>query len=363
LPKYGGCGGNGGSVYFQAVAQSGKRKRKKADEEVVSLYQLFRDQFKGDPKNQVVKAIKGQDASNYKIVGAVGEDVTLKVPAGVFVNDSDGKVLAHLDQDGDRFMVCLGGCGGTPINGFAGQPGQRRHIRLDYKLIADCGLVGFPNAGKSTLLKAISRANPKIASYPFTTIKPNLGQLIYPDQREIKMADLPGLIEGAHYNVGMGHQFLRHVERTSMLVFVIDVNGFKLHETSTFRTAFETVSLLNRELELYNPDLLAKPAVCLVNKMDVDGSEDKLAELKDLLYKSKEDSEVGLHRLEEDQKPEKRINFMDIVPMSAKYSQKTVTVVKDRLRTLLDESNDSSTQMAVSEMSMKLDSMLTDAPH
>ena len=128
-------------------------------------------------------------------------------------------------------------------------------------------MVGFPNAGKSTLLKAISKARPKIASYPFTTIKPNLGHIKFEDEREITMADLPGLIEGAHVNVGMGHRFLKHVERTGCMVFVIDVKGFQLNPMSIKRSAFETLVLLNKELEIYNPDLLSKPAICLVNKV------------------------------------------------------------------------------------------------
>ena len=136
-----------------------------------------------------------------------------------------------------------------------------------FQLIADLGLVGFPNAGKSTLLKAISNARPKIASYPFTTIKPNLGHMSYEDEREITMADLPGLIEGAHINLGLGHRFLKHVERTTCNVFVIDIQGFQLNANSVHRTAFETLVLLNKELEMYNPDLLQKPSICLVNKV------------------------------------------------------------------------------------------------
>ena len=170
----------------------------------------------------------------------------LKVPKGVTISDEANRSLGQLDQYGDKLTVALGGVGGHKITGNLGTPGQKRYIRIDYKLIADLGLVGFPNAGKSTLLKAISRAKPKIASYPFTTIKPNLGELVFEDQRQIQMADLPGLIEGAHANLGMGHNFLKHVERTSVLVFVVDVNGFRLNEESPSRTAYQTVALLNR---------------------------------------------------------------------------------------------------------------------
>ena len=116
-------------------------------------------------------------------------------------------------------------------------------------------------------MKAISKARPKIASYPFTTIKPNLGHIVYEDEREISMADLPGLIEGAHINVGLGHKFLKHVERTLCNVFVIDIQGFQLNPSSARRSALETLILLNKELEMYNPDLLSKPAICIVNKV------------------------------------------------------------------------------------------------
>ena len=116
-------------------------------------------------------------------------------------------------------------------------------------------------------MKAISKARPKIASYPFTTIKPNLGHIVYEDEREISMADLPGLIEGAHINVGLGHKFLKHVERTLCNVFVIDIQGFQLNPSSARRSALETLILLNKELEMYNPDLVSKPAICIVNKV------------------------------------------------------------------------------------------------
>jgi len=166
---------------------------------------------------------------------------------------------------------------------FLGTPGERKSIRLDLKLLGDVGFVGFPNAGKSTLLTAISRARPKIASYPFTTIKPNLGHCEFPDLRRITFADLPGLIEGAHQNEGMGHAFLKHVERTRVLLLVVDVNGFQFRPHSPLRSPLETILILNRELELYREDLLDKPAVLAVTKMDSKGAERTFEELKESL--------------------------------------------------------------------------------
>ncbi|KRT80231.1 50S ribosome-binding GTPase, partial [Oryctes borbonicus] len=133
-----------------------------------------------------------------------------------------------------------------PKNGFLGSEGQNYSIKLDLKLISDIGLVGFPNAGKSTLLKAVSHAKPKIASYPFTTVRPNVGIMIYKDFRQISMADLPGLIEGAHANRGMGHRFLKHVERTKIILLVVDINGFQLSPQHEHRTCLDTIVLLNK---------------------------------------------------------------------------------------------------------------------
>ncbi|XP_063854556.1 GTP-binding protein 10 homolog isoform X1 [Scylla paramamosain] len=158
-------------------------------------------------------------------------------------------------------------------------PCQGHIVKLELKLLADVGLVGFPNAGKSTLLWAISRARPKVASYPFTTLQPTLGVVEYSDMRRLTIADLPGLIEGAWANVGMGHCFLRHVERTHFLLFVVDINGFRLSPKQPYRSPTENVMLVNRELELYSPDLLSKPALLMVNKVDSPNAESCLQEL------------------------------------------------------------------------------------
>jgi serine/threonine-protein kinase OSR1/STK39 len=238
----------------------------------------------------------------------------------------------------------MGGCEAT---NFLGLPGQRRSVRLDLKLIADVGFVGFPNAGKSTLLKALSRARPKIASYPFTTLRPNLGVAEFDDFRRISFADLPGLIEGAHLNEGMGHRFLKHVERTQVLLFVIDINGFQFKPEHPYRSAFETVLLLNRELELYKEDMLDKPALCVVTKMDSAGSDELYETFLEQMERLREGKDIAKFSLplaednnteEEDGfiSVEKCVRFDEIIPVSAKFSPKTVEVLKFKVRDWMD---------------------------
>ena len=191
-------------------------------------------------------------------MGSAGADVVIRSPVGVSVVTDQGEVIGDLLKEDDLIVVAKGGPGGNKTTDYMGLRGQARSVKLDLKLIADVGFVGFPNAGKSTLLKAISRAQPKIASYPFTTIQPNLGICEFPDLRRMSLADLPGLIEGASDNLGMGHKFLKHVERTRLLLFVVDVNGFQFKVDTPHRSALDTVLLLNRELELYKEELLTK---------------------------------------------------------------------------------------------------------
>lgn len=355
LAKYGGIGGKGGDVYIQADGAMSKTP---------NLYSIFSEVFQAsrskqlchyvsaaskscktefaryfqrDPKKQCLRAKPGKHSSRLCILGEFGDDVTLKVPPGVTIADDYGNIKYDLNQPGDRVKVASGGQGGGPNTQWFGMKGEHRPVRLDLKLIADLGLVGFPNAGKSTLLKAISRAKPKIASYPFTTIRPNIGHLCFQDERVIAMADLPGLIEGAHYNIGMGHRFLKHVERTKMLIFVVDIQGFQLHTTSVRRTAFETIILLNRELELYNPELVRKPCLCLINKMDTYRAKETLDDLEDKLTK---DYEASLSQVAEELRPEQRISFSEIIPMSAKFGGKTVAFAKGRIRHWLDHFDD-----------------------
>lgn len=202
---------------------------------------------------------------------------------------------------------------------------------MDLKLIADVGLVGFPNAGKSTLMKSISRANPKIASYPFTTIMPQIGMLKYEDYRQVSMADLPGLIEGAHRNIGMGHQFLKHVERTRLLLLIVDIFGFQLSQKHARRTCLENVYALNKELELYNDTLIEKPSILLVNKMDMEGAIEKFKEIEKYL----DDLRLGVIECPDEIRPTKLMQFERIIPISAKH-YKEIDKVKEEIRDVID---------------------------
>ena len=184
--------------------------------------------------------------SKIKCMGENGADVVIQSPVGVSVVTDVGEVIGDLVKHGESVLVAKGGPGGSKHTQYCGLRGQSRSVKLDLKLIADVGFVGFPNAGKSTLLKSISRASPKIASYPFTTIQPNLGICEYDDLRRIRVADLPGLIEGASYNVGMGHKFLKHVERCSLLLFIVDISGFQFKADTEHRSAVDTVALLSK---------------------------------------------------------------------------------------------------------------------
>jgi GTPase len=183
-------------------------------------------------------------------------------------------LLADLAVEGQRVLVARGGRGGMGNARFAtstnraprkvqpGEPGEQKHLRLELKLLADVGLVGFPNAGKSTLISRVSAARPKIADYPFTTLTPNLGVVSLNDDRSFVIADVPGLIEGAHRGLGLGHQFLRHLERTKLLVHIVDVSG------ASGRDAAEDLDTVRHELEMFQPELAAKPQVVAANKID-----------------------------------------------------------------------------------------------
>ncbi|ENN74408.1 GTP-binding protein 10 homolog [Dendroctonus ponderosae] len=323
LPKFGGVGGKGGDVIVEAT-------------EGISLETVYKANI-----SKRYAAQKGKHASHNFILGPPGEDVVFKVPVGVRLVTELGKKLGELNEDGEKLVIAKGGTGGHAKNGFLGTRGQAYPVKMDLKLIADVGLVGFPNAGKSTLLKAISEARPRIASYPFTTVRPILGVISYEDHRQVSIADLPGLIEGAYSNRGMGHEFLKHIERTKLLLMIVDVNGFQLSPQYPHRSCLETIMLLNKELELYNEDLLNKHAILLINKMDSEGSEAKYQEVRKVMKNFK----GFISTYKEDLKPNKPINFTDILAISAKESQSDVLKVKTRLRNLLDlvsELNESS---------------------
>lgn len=267
----GGDGGDGGSVFFAASPH---------------LNTLVGFRFHPD-----FKAERGQHGMGSNMHGRNGKHLVIRVPVGTVVYElpeegGEPIQLADLVEPDVRVRIAAGGQGGRGNARFAtatnraprradpGMPGEAKHLRLQLKLLADVGLVGFPNAGKSTLISAISAAKPKIADYPFTTLTPNLGVVALSDDRSFVVADVPGLIEGAHRGLGLGHQFLRHLERTRLLVHLIDVSG------ASGRDPVDDFTTISRELELYRPELAAKPAIVAANKMDVaaDASEaDRLA--------------------------------------------------------------------------------------
>ena len=259
----GGDGGKGASVVFEV------------DEGLRTLLD-FRYQ-------RHFKASKGENGQSSNMHGENAEDLVLKVPPGTIIkNVETDEVLADLVEDGQRAVVAKGGRGGRGNSRFAtprnpapdfsekGEPGEELDVSLELKLLADVGLVGFPSVGKSTLLSIVSKAKPKIGAYHFTTIKPNLGVVSTPDQRSFVMADLPGLIEGASDGVGLGHQFLRHVERTKVIVHMIDMSG------SEGREPIEDYKVINQELAAYEQRLEDRPQIVVANKMDLPESQDNL---------------------------------------------------------------------------------------
>lgn len=253
----GGDGGKGGSVYFRV------------DPSVDTLLD-----FSG---RHIWEAQNGQPGEGKNKHGADGQDLIIPVPPGTLVYDDERNLLlADLDQEGMQVCIARGGRGGKGNKAFAtsvrqtpryaqkGKPGQMRNLRLELKLIADVGLVGMPNAGKSTLISRCSKARPKIADYPFTTLSPVLGIVELSGFRRFVMADIPGLIEGAHKGAGLGHDFLRHIERTRILVHLLDILPT---DHSDLIANYHTI---RKELELYSPKLLEKPEVIVLNKIDLD---------------------------------------------------------------------------------------------
>lgn len=264
----GGDGGKGGDVVF--IVEEGLRT-------------LVDFRYK-----KHYKAPKGENGRPKNQHGANAEDLIVKVPPGTVVYDDDtGELIADLVTHGQRAVIAKGGKGGRGNVRFAtaknpaphiaekGEPGQERYIRLELKLLADVGLVGYPSVGKSTLISVVSAAKPKIASYHFTTLSPNLGVVDVGDFRSFVMADLPGLIEGAHEGVGLGHQFLRHVERTRLILHVIDMSG------SEGRDPYQDYLTINHELRQYNEKLSLRPQIVVANKMDLPQAEENLRLFKE----------------------------------------------------------------------------------
>lgn len=263
----GGDGGRGGHIIFMAT------------KELNTLLDLrYQREY---------KAQRGRHGMGKKMHGKNGEDRIIPVPIGTIIKDADTEeILADLDKENVEVIIAKGGRGGLGNSHFAtatrqapkfaqpGEEGVEKNLVIELKLLADVGLIGLPNAGKSTLISVISSARPKIADYPFTTLVPNLGVVKLEKYRSFVVADIPGLIEGAHKGAGLGFQFLRHVERTSMLLHLVDVSDVLESDP------VEDFKKINKELELYSPELLKKPQALVGTKIDIAGDEKRLNKLK-----------------------------------------------------------------------------------
>ena len=262
----GGDGGRGGSIYMEANS---------------NLNTLIDYRY-----HQHFKAESGVAGARQKMHGAKGEDIVLKVPRGTIIRDADThELIADLVEEGQKVMVARGGRGGLGNVHFAtathqapreaqnGEPGEERELLLELRLIADVGLVGYPNAGKSTLLSVVSAAQPKIADYPFTTLTPNLGVVAVGqpgsgDEFSFVLADIPGLIEGAAQGIGLGHEFLRHVQRTRLLIHMLDGASFE-------RDPWQDFEAINRELREYDEHLATRPQIIALNKFDLPEAQER----------------------------------------------------------------------------------------
>ena len=262
----GGDGGVGGDVWIQS------------DEGLNTLLHL-----RYNPEHKAERGHHGEGSNRF---GKDGVDALVKVPVGTQVFDAaTGEQLYDFTEAGQRFLAAKGGKGGWGNSHFAtptrrapkfhytGRPGEEKELQLELKLIADVGLVGFPNAGKSTLISVISAAKPKIADYPFTTLEPNLGVVDLGDFKTFVVADIPGLIEGASEGAGLGDRFLRHVERTKLILHLVDISSL------SGRDPVEDYDIINRELANYNPDLAERPQIIVATKMDAVDDPERVAKL------------------------------------------------------------------------------------
>ncbi len=265
----GGDGGRGGHVIFKATKE---------------LNTLLDFRYKKE-----YHAERGQHGMGKKMHGRDGKDLIILVPVGTLIRDVvEEETLADLDAEGAQAVIARAGRGGLGNSHFAtptrqvprfaqpGEEGEERSLVLELKLLADVGLIGMPNAGKSTLISVISSARPKIADYPFTTLVPNLGVVKFGEHKSFVVADIPGLIEGAHRGVGLGFQFLRHIERTSMLLHLVDISE------NGEGDPVEILKTINRELELYSAKLTRKPQVVVGTKLDAAGGKKRLTKLSRL---------------------------------------------------------------------------------
>jgi len=264
----GGNGGRGGSVIIQA------------DEQIHAL-EYYRNR-------RLLRAEKGQQGGTRNRTGKKGQELIVKVPCGTLVKDPNtAEILCDFTEHLQEWTACEGGIGGkgnvcfksatnrTPNNCTLGLVGGVTEVELELKIIADVGLVGFPNAGKSTLISVLSNVRVKIAAYPFTTLRPNLGQLEFDDYSRILIADIPGIIKGAHNNRGLGFEFLRHIERTKVLIFVLDASGID------GRLPLDDFIHLREEIKAYKQNLSDKPFLVLLNKIDSPESEDNIKIFKE----------------------------------------------------------------------------------
>lgn len=264
----GGDGGHGGSITIQA------------DREVHSLEE-YRNK-------SIIKAQNGQPGGSNNCTGKNGKDLVMKVPLGTLVKDpKTQEILFDFTEQGQTWRICQGGRGGKGNTNFKtsthqapyvctdGTPGQEIDVELELKLIADVGFVGMPNAGKSTLISELAYIDVKIAPYPFTTLRPNLGIVEFDDYSRILIADIPGIIKDAHDDKGLGLSFLRHIERTSTLVFLIELSPFEE------RDPYQEFCMLRRELEAYNQDMLKKPFLVALNKIDQEGAAELAASFRE----------------------------------------------------------------------------------
>ncbi len=296
----GGDGGNGGDVVLETDAR---------------LTTLL--DFRFLPRHF---AKDGEPGMGSDCNGRSRDPLVLHVPVGTVVKDeASGEVLYDLNKPNERVVAAKGGRGGLGNMNFAnstrqaprfaepGRAGEEKHLLLELKLLADVGLIGFPNAGKSTFVSRVSRARPKIADYPFTTLVPNLGMVAYKDRLSFVIADIPGLIEGAHAGAGLGHQFLRHVERCRVLIHLVDCGA-----EEPGRTPLGDFDKINRELELYSPTLAEKPQIVAGNKMDLPAARASFKKLKAALKRRK----------------------IDVLPISAATGE-GVDVVLDRAAAIL----------------------------
>ena len=296
----GGDGGDGGDVIF--VASTG---------ELTLSDFVFNRHFSAE---------NGGDGRSKDMHGRRGQNLIIKVPLGTIIrNKETGDVLADIDEAGAEVVIAKGGRGGrgnarfaTPSNRAPrehepGEATEPLELGLELKLIADVALVGYPNAGKSTLLSRISNAHPKVAAYPFTTLHPVIGVMEYPDFRKVTVADIPGLIDGAHLNRGLGHYFLRHIERTKLLIYLVDLGGVDGRDPN------DDVRILKNELEAYMEGLSSRAKIVLANKTDLVENQDAI---DDFIL----NAEDGL----------------EVIPISAK-NDASFDQVKRRIRELLDE--------------------------